>query len=228
MDMGCFIEEEISEMLTYGLAERTYEGISHRLCKHSPFLSSSSAYSVFRRSPGHTQQFENPLLTSPFDELAIRHSFPSLTPHNIPKQASLIQPHTLLARQQSDAPVEDIITRKVDERCPHFVPRDEKQIDAAPNLGPRKRRAAMPFGSRVFVRTGERGFEEALGLELRDEGLDDGVTDVGYIGVWFSDNKIDVTGVLCASTVRAHYRDLEIVVDLLEGFPNNRAVLLDF
>lgn len=86
----------------------------------------------------------------------------------------------------------------------------------------------MPFRAGGGRGAGEGGFEEALGEELRDDGVEEDGADVVDGGVGFGDDEVNVAGVGGAAAVGAHDSDLDVLVDLLDSRTHNGAVGFNF
>ena len=184
---------------------------------------------MLRRPPRHAQKPKNLPLIPTLQQRTLRHPLSLPPAQHIRPQPALIQPHALPARQQPDAPIENVVAREIDQRGAHLRVRDEEEIDAVPDLGAREGGAAVPFGA---VGAGGGGGEGVAEIVLLEEGGDHGVEDDGpqgfHAGVWFRDDEIDVAGIRGAATVGAADCDFDGGVFLVDGIADDAAVVFDF
>lgn len=73
-----------------------------------------SAHAMLGGSPGYTQLLEDAPFIVALDQTAFSQLLALLAPKNILVEASLVEPHALLARQKPHAAVEDVVAREVD------------------------------------------------------------------------------------------------------------------
>ncbi len=187
-----------------------------------------STNSMLRPSPRHTQNLKDPPLAPPLHQRPLRDPLPIRAPNDIAPQPALIQPHPLPARQQPDTAIEDIIAGEIDQRRPHLVPRNEEEIDAPPDRRAGDGGRAVPFGAGRGRGAGKGGFEEALGEEERDDGVEEDGAEVVDGGVGLGDDEVDVAGVGGAAAVGAHDGDVDVLVDGVDSCADDGAVSFDF
>lgn len=93
---------------------------------------SALAVPMFRRSPRDPEYPKDLFLASAFQELAFSELLPLLPTQNVLIQPMLIQSHAFPASQKPDAPIEDVVPSKIDQRRTHLVPRYKQEIDPPP------------------------------------------------------------------------------------------------
>lgn len=189
--------------------------------KPAPLL----ANPMLRPPPRHAQELKNPLLAPPLHQRPLRNPFPIPAPQHIAPQPPLIQAHPLLAGQEPNAAVEDIVAGKINQRGAHLVPGHEQEVDAAPDGGPREASGAMPLGAVRGGGHGERGAEVGGAEEVRDDGVDDEGAQRGGGAVRFGEDEVDVARGGGAAAVGAADGDLDGGVESVDGGAEEGVVL---
>lgn len=92
----------------------------------------TSADTMLRRSPGHSQQFEDASFVMPLDEMTLCQLLPLLASQDILVESALVEAHALLAGQEPHAAVEDIVASEVYQRRSNLCTGHKQQVDPTP------------------------------------------------------------------------------------------------
>ena len=194
--------------------------------KYSSGVHCKLADSVFWRPPRHSQQLKYFLLISSLHKTTLREPCPIPPSNHVLPQAMLIEPHPLLAREQSDAAIEDVISREINQSRTELIPWDEEEIDSPPNIISRKSTGTMPFAAVISFRSSKTGPQIAFLEEVRNDSPEHDSSKKLDGATMLCDNEINVATVLSSTTIGASYGELKARIDLADRLAHELIVLI--